>query len=345
MGFADCFSAVWLFVGVSAGGVGGAPGAAGGVLAGAPGAHRMAKPFHETLMPQTVQAVLAARIDRLPAEEKRLLQTASVIGTDVPFSLLQAVAELPDDVLRRCLAHLQAGEFLYEILYETSLFPSVEYMFKHALTHEVAYTSLVQERRRVLHGRIVHAFEALYPDRLGQHVERVAHHALRGRLWDRAVRYLTESGVKAAARSAHREAIEYFEQALETIGQLPKTRSTLERALDIRIALGPSLIALVGGPAPEVEQSRMASSFSKSSMICATAWTTRRDVSRSCGGCGTRPSPRGDTRQLPSGGSGCWSSPRAGRIPTSCWRLTTRCGPRSMPWGSRRSRSRIWSRL
>ena len=226
-----------------------------GVLAGAPGAHRMAKPFHETLMPQTVQAVLAARIDRLPAEEKRLLQTASVIGTDVPFSLLQAVAELPDDVLRRCLAHLQAAEFLYEILYETSLFPSVEYMFKHALTHEVAYTSLVQERRRVLHGRIVHAFEALYPDRLGQHVERVAHHALRGRLWDRAVRYLTESGVKAAARSAHREAIEYFEQALETIGQLPKTRSTLERALDIRIALGPSLIALVGGPAPEVEQS------------------------------------------------------------------------------------------
>ncbi|HTD57318.1 MAG TPA: adenylate/guanylate cyclase domain-containing protein, partial [Solirubrobacteraceae bacterium] len=226
-----------------------------GVLAGAPGSHRMAKPFHAALMPQTVEAVLAARIDRLPAEEKRLLQTASVIGTDVPFSLLQAVAELPDDALRRCLAHLQAAEFLYEILYETSPFPSVEYTFKHALTHEVAYTSLVQERRRALHALIVHAFEALYADRLGQHVERVAHHALRGQVWERAVHYLTESGLKAAARSAHREAIEYFEQALETIGHLPETRSTLETALDIRIALGPSLIALLGGPAAEVEGS------------------------------------------------------------------------------------------
>ena len=86
-------------------------------------------------VPATVQAVLAARIDRLPPEEKRLLQTAAVIGKDVPFALLQAIAELPEDALRRRLAHLQAAEFLYE----TSLFPDLEYTFKHALTHEVAY--------------------------------------------------------------------------------------------------------------------------------------------------------------------------------------------------------------
>ena len=102
-----------------------------------------------------MQAVLAARIDRLPAEDKRLLQTAAVIGKDVPFALLQAIAELPEEALHRGLAHLQAAEFLYE----TRLFPDLEYTFKHALTHEVAYGSLLQERRRALHARIVEAIE------------------------------------------------------------------------------------------------------------------------------------------------------------------------------------------
>ena len=106
-----------------------------------------------------MQAVLAARIDRLPPEEKRLLQTAAVIGTEVPLPLLQAIAELPEAALHRGLAHLQAAEFLYE----TRLFPEPEYTFKHALTHEVAYGSLLQERRRVLHARIVEALEALRP--------------------------------------------------------------------------------------------------------------------------------------------------------------------------------------
>ena len=101
-------------------------------------------------MPATVQAVLAARIDRLPPEEKRLLQTAAVIGMEVPLPLLQAIAELPEEALHHGLAHLQAAEFLYE----TRLFPEPEYTFKHALTHEVAYRSLLQERRRALHARM-----------------------------------------------------------------------------------------------------------------------------------------------------------------------------------------------
>jgi len=222
-----------------------------GVLAGEPGAYRLAKPFQATQMPPTVQALLGARIDRLPAEAKRLLQAAAVIGTDVPFLLLQAVAEMPDETLARDLAHLQAAEFLYE----TSLYPDVEYTFKHALTHEVVYRTLLQERRIALHGAIANALEAMYAGRPGQHVERMAHHAVQGRLWTLAVRYLRESGVKALARSAHREAIEYFEQALEAVGHLPETASTLEDALDIRIALGPALIALLGGPAAQVEAS------------------------------------------------------------------------------------------
>jgi class 3 adenylate cyclase len=121
-----------------------------GVLVGARGAYHLATPVDSLQVPATVQAVLAARIDRLPAEEKRLLQTAAVIGTEVPRPLLQAIAELSENALHRGLAHLQAAEFLYE----TRLFPEPEYTFKHALTHEVAYGSLLLERRRVLHARI-----------------------------------------------------------------------------------------------------------------------------------------------------------------------------------------------
>ena len=116
-----------------------------GVLVGEPGAYRLAQALPTIQVPATVQAVLAARIDRLPPEEKHLLQTAAVIGTEVPLPLLQAIAELPEAALHRGLAHLQAAEFLYE----TRLFPEHAYTFKHALTHEVAYGSLLQERRRV----------------------------------------------------------------------------------------------------------------------------------------------------------------------------------------------------
>jgi predicted ATPase len=143
-----------------------------GMLVGAPGAYRLAQPLTSLQMPATVQAVLAARIDRLPPEEKQLLQTAAVIGTEVPLPLLQAVAGRPEAALQRYLAHLQAAEFLYE----TRLFPEHEYTFKHAMTYEVAYGSLLQERRRVLHARIVETLEVLAGDRVAEHVERLAHH-------------------------------------------------------------------------------------------------------------------------------------------------------------------------
>ena len=132
-------------------------------------------------MPATVQAVLAARIDRLPPEEKRLLQTAAVIGNEIPLPLLQTIAELPEET-HRGLAHLQAAEFLYE----TRLFPEQEYTFKHALTHEVAYGSLLLERRRGAARAHCRGPEALAPDRVAEQVERLAHHDLRGEVWDKA---------------------------------------------------------------------------------------------------------------------------------------------------------------
>jgi predicted ATPase len=133
-------------------------------LVGERGAYRLAQSLPTIQVPITVQAVLAARIDRLPSEEKRLLQTAATIGTEVPFPLLHALGEVPEEALHRGLAHLQAAEFLYE----THLFPEHEYTFKHALTHEVAYGGLLQERRRALHARIVEVLEALTADRVAE---------------------------------------------------------------------------------------------------------------------------------------------------------------------------------
>ena len=153
-----------------------------GVLAGQPGSYRLVRPFDSTQVPATVQAVLAARIDRLAPEDKRLLQAAAVIGKDVPYPLLQAIVELTHAALQQGLTRLQAAEFLYE----TSLFPDPEYTFKHALTHEVAYASLLHDRRRALHAHIADAIETIYPDRLAEQIERLAHHALRCEEWGRA---------------------------------------------------------------------------------------------------------------------------------------------------------------
>jgi predicted ATPase len=208
-----------------------------GVLVGVPGAYRLVQALPTIQVPATVQAVLAARIDRLPPEAKRLLQTAAVIGTEVPLPLLQAIAELPEAALHGALAHLQAAEFLYE----TRLFPEHEYTFKHALTHEVAYSSVLQERRRVLHARIVEALEALAGERVAEQVERLAHHALLGEVWAKALAYGRQAGEKAMTRSAHREAMGYFEQALSALPHLPEQRDTLEQAIDLRLALRTAL--------------------------------------------------------------------------------------------------------
>jgi class 3 adenylate cyclase/tetratricopeptide (TPR) repeat protein len=212
-------------------------------LAGERGRYRLTQPVQAIQVPPTVQAMLAARIDRLPPEDKRLLQVASVVGKDVPFALLQAIAELPDEALRGGLSRLQAAEFLYE----TGLYPDLEYAFKHALTHDVTYGGLLQERRRELHARIVEAIETLHRDRLGGEIERLAHHALRGELREKAVDYLRQAGGKAAARSAPEDARVWFEQALGVLEALPESQSTLEQAFEIRLELRPVMQQLGEG--------------------------------------------------------------------------------------------------
>jgi class 3 adenylate cyclase/tetratricopeptide (TPR) repeat protein len=229
------------------------------VLVGERGNYHLEKKVESIQVPATVQAVLAARIDRLSSDEKRLLQSAAVIGKDVPFAVLQAIAELPEEELRREFGQLQAAEFLYE----TRLFPDLEYTFKHALTHEVAYGSVLQERRRALHASIVEAIERLYPDRLSEHVELIAHHAFHGELWEKASTYSRRAGAKAADRTAYREALNFFDQALQALKHLPENREAIELGIDIRIDMRSSLQPL-GEQAKVFERMREAEALAES---------------------------------------------------------------------------------
>ena len=190
-----------------------------GVLNGVRGRYSLAKPFSSSEVPPTVRSVLAARIDALSAAEKRLLEEAAVIGHDAPFTLLHAICGLTEDRLRGLLDSLQAAEFLYA----TQLFPDLQYTFNHSLTHDVTYSGVLHERRRDIHARVVGAIEKLYADRLGEQVERLAHHAMRGEKREKAVHYLWQAGGRAAARSALSDARTWFEQALGVLEVLAST--------------------------------------------------------------------------------------------------------------------------
>jgi class 3 adenylate cyclase len=264
-----------------------------GALDGEPGAYRLTRDLSGIRMPGTVQSVLAARIDRLPAEDKRLLQVAAVIGKDVPCTLLEAVAAQEGLDLRRGLAHLQEAE----LVYEAQLFPEPEYTFKHALTHEVAYGSLLHERRRALHVRIVSALEQLHAENLTEHVERLAHHAVRGEAWEQALSFCTAAGEKAMGRSAFREAVSWEEQALQALSHLPETRERMELAVDLRFLLRNSL-------SPLGELRRALDYLSEAEVVLERLGDQRRQ------------SPCGRSRQAPAGSSASMisaSSPATGR--------------------------------
>jgi tetratricopeptide (TPR) repeat protein len=201
-------------------------------LEGDRGSYRLARATNQIDIPATAQSIVAARIDRVPPEDKQLLQAASVIGKDVAFTLLQAIAQTKDEGLKEALSRLQAAEFLYE----SRLFPDVEYTFRHALTYEVAYRSLLQDRRRALHTEVMRAIETLAGDQANE-IERLADHSFRGEVWQKAVPYLRQAGTKALARSAYRDAAAYFEKALTALDRLPKTSSAHELALDLRFEL------------------------------------------------------------------------------------------------------------
>jgi class 3 adenylate cyclase/predicted ATPase len=218
-----------------------------GVLVDEPGAYQLAQRLPTIQVPATVQAVLAARIDRLPAEEKQLLQAAAVIGTEVPLPLLQAIADLREAVLHRGMAHLQAAEFLYE----TRLFPERAYTFKHALTQQVAYQSLLTSTRQRYHAQLAQALEG-HPETMETQPELLAHHYTEAGLAAAAVGYWQRAGERSKARSAYVEAVAHLTKGLEVLQTLPDTPERTQHELDMRVALGQALQVTKGLSAPEV---------------------------------------------------------------------------------------------
>ena len=203
------------------------------VLVGEAGRLRLAKPDATIVVPASVQVILAGRIDRLGPADKHLLQAASVVGKDVPLPLLATLVGEPEDALREALTRLQVSEFLYE----ASLFPDLEYTFKHALTHEVTYGGMLLERRRTLHGKMVDAIEARFADRLAEQADRLAHHAFRGEVWDKAASYSRHAGDRTAALCVDTEAVGHYQRALEALGHLPETPEGVRASIDVRLAL------------------------------------------------------------------------------------------------------------
>jgi len=199
-------------------------------------------------IPATVHGVLAARIDRLAPEEKALLQQLSVIGREFPLSLVRQVIPQAEDDLYRLLASLQHKEFLYE----QPAFPEVEYIFKHALTQEVAYNSVLIERRKALHEQTARAIEQLYGANLEEHYSDLAHHYSRSGNTPKAVEYLHLAGQQAVQRSANAEAITHLTTALELLNALPDTRERAQQELGLHLTLGPVLMNVRGNAAPEV---------------------------------------------------------------------------------------------
>ncbi|MBI3795517.1 MAG: AAA family ATPase, partial [Deltaproteobacteria bacterium] len=219
------------------------------VLTGERGNYRLETTPTALQISPTVQGVIAARIDRLGAAEKELLQQLAVIGREFPLSLVREVVPQAEEALYRLLSSLQSKEFLYE----QPAFPEVEYIFKHALTQEVAYNSLLQERRKVLHECTAQALEALHRANVEDYYSELAHHYSRSGNTRKAVEYLGLAGQQATQRSANAEAINHFTTALELLKILPDTPERTQQELRLQIALGPVLIATKGYAASEVE--------------------------------------------------------------------------------------------
>jgi tetratricopeptide (TPR) repeat protein len=200
-------------------------------------------------IPDTIQGIIAARMDRLEDNLKRTMQVASVIGRDFAFRILQTITGLREE-LKAYLLNLQELEFIYE----KSLFPELEYIFKHALTQEVVYNSLLLKRRKEIHEKIGEAIEQIFAERLEEFYEMLAYHFVQGEVWDKAITYLRQAGERAMTKSAYVEAMAHLRKGLELLQTLPEMAERTELELALQFDLAASLIVSKGGTAPEVEQ-------------------------------------------------------------------------------------------
>ncbi len=225
----------------------------------------IAKPLASIQIPPTVKGILAARIDKLSAGDKDLLQTLSVIGKEFPMGLMRRVAKKPDDELAAMLSNLQLGEFIYE----QPAFPESDYTFKHALTQEVAYDSILSERRKTIHERTATALEEIFSAKLEDHLADLAHHYNRSGNAAKAIEYLRRAAEQAAVRSAYNDAIACAREALRWIAMMPESRERDQNELRVRMMLGPLIVATQGFSAPE-----MAGNVARAQELCRRAGET-----------------------------------------------------------------------
>jgi class 3 adenylate cyclase/tetratricopeptide (TPR) repeat protein len=212
------------------------------------GTVKLTKPLASMQIPPTVQGILAARIDQLTSGEKELLQTLAVIGEEFSLGLVRRVTRRSEDELTRGLAKLQLGEFIYE----KPAFPESEYTFKHALTQEVAYNSVLFERRREIHGRAAAAIEELFAEKLDDHLAALAHHYGRGGNAAKAVGFLRLAAVQARTRSAYDDAIRYVNEALRLLAETPDSLERDREEIAIQGIRGPLLVATQGFASAEL---------------------------------------------------------------------------------------------
>jgi class 3 adenylate cyclase/predicted ATPase len=213
------------------------------------GAITITRPLNQLRLPPTVQGILAARIDRLAADQKDLLQTLAVIGREAPLALIAEVTALTEPKRIRLLAALQKGEFIYEQSATTH-----GYLFKHALTQEVAYNSLLIESRKVLHERIGNSIESLFADRLDDHLNALAFHYSHSANTEKAIEYLGRAGQQALVRSAYADSIDSLGSAINLLQRTPDRPERIQREILFQHALGTAWIPLKGYAAPEVER-------------------------------------------------------------------------------------------
>jgi predicted ATPase len=220
-----------------------------GSLAGERGAFRLVRPEAELRLPATVQAVLAARIDRLAEREKQVLQTTAVIGREFSEPVLRRVVELSEIDLSVALQKLTGAEFVYE----EALYPQAQYTFKHALTQEVAYNSLLNERRLTLHEHVAEAIAAIFEGRLEEHLSELAHHYSHSRNTRKAIEYSQLAGERSVQLSANAEAIRHLRTALKLLETLPDSSERIDQELAVQVTLAVPLLSTKGYSAPEVE--------------------------------------------------------------------------------------------
>ena len=188
-------------------------------------------PWDALEIPPTVQGVIASRIDRLPKEDKALLQLAAVVGPRISPQLLTAVTGMPAAELQSRLWSLEILDFLIE----SQWLASPEYEFAHDLIREVAYDSILRPQREELHRRILTALEASSLGRELDIAEALCHHAIRAQDWVKADRYGQMAAKKALARSAFRDATGYFQAAMDAVDKQPDSTAREQRAIDLRI--------------------------------------------------------------------------------------------------------------